>query len=594
MRQGGPVCTAAGDQNYVAMSPSPGGGAIIAWVDYRSNPDIYAQKIDNYGRVAWALNGVGICTEAHAQYSPSCASDGLGGAFIAWQDDRSVDTDIYVQHVDANGAALWTPEGVAVCQAAGDQVVPQVVADNLGGCIVAWIDYRVGPDETNIYAQKVKSNGSVAWTMDGVAVCTVAGNQYQLHIVPDGKGGAIMAWSDYRDGADIYAQKIRPDGSVAWATKGKGVCTAAGFQQDPDMASDGRYGAVIAWTNTYANDDIYAQRIDSLGNSLWTANGVDVSTTYYYYNYPVVAVDGEGNAVIAWIDNRSSGYDCYAQRIAPNGALKWAADGVPVCTASGSCSAVRILPIREKAVGIVWSDTRNGASDIYAQGVDSTGMSLLAPNGIAICDTTGNQASPIGVPDGSGGAIICWTDYRNGSDSDVYAARVSSNGVIVATLLQGYKAAARADGVEIDWTLSQEGAGMSFTVLRASARDRVFAGLNSRDISCDGLAFSFVDRSAEPGASYLYRVDIADENGQRTLFETNAVSMPSLPVTLYQNSPNPFNPSTTISFYVPERCRVVLEVYNLEGKMVARLCDAQLEKGTNAVRWDGRGVSGNQ
>jgi hypothetical protein len=135
---------------------------------------------------------------------------------------------------------------------------------------------------------------------------------------------------------------------------------------------------------------------------------------------------------------------------------------------------------------------------------------------------------------------------------------------------------------------------MSFTVLRASARDRVFAGLNSRDISCDGLAFSFVDRSAEPGASYLYRVDIADENGQRTLFETNAVSMPSLPVTLYQNSPNPFNPSTTISFYVPERCRVVLEVYNLEGKMVARLCDAQLEKGTNAVRWDGRGVSGNQ
>lgn len=594
VRQGGPICTATGDQYNPVMASCPG-GAIIAWEDHRSGAHVYAQKIDNYGHIKWALDGVGVSTTTTQQYVPSIASDGLGGAFIAWEDmDLSAETDIYVQHVDANGAPLWAVDGIAVCQAADNQMAPRVVADALGGCIVAWVDSRLGPQATDIYAQRVRSNGTVAWAANGGAICTASGNQQELRLVPDGKGGAIMAWTDYRSSGDIYAQKIRPNGSAAWTANGKAVCTASGVQQYPDMASDNHYGAVITWSDQRVTSDIYAQRIDSLGDGRWTANGLGVCVDFNFQNYPVVAVDFEGGAVVTWIDNRWGGMDCYAQRVGPGGDLKWTANGIAVCTATGYCESVGILPIFDKAVGIVWSDTRNGAADIYAQGVDSTGMTLLDDNGIALCDTVNAQNYPLGVSDGSGGAILAWSDFRSAYESDIYGARVDSHGQIVATLLQSCAAAPSANGVKVSWKLSEADDGLSFDILRATARDRAFIELDGRDISRDGMAFSFIDRSAEPGTSYVYRVDVSDENGRRVLFETTAVSMPSMPLALYQNSPNPFNPSTTIRFYLPERCVARLDVYDAAGTLVRGLADGVHERGTHALQWDGRDVAGNR
>jgi len=62
--------------------------------------------------------------------------------------------------------------------------------------------------------------------------------------------------------------------------------------------------------------------------------------------------------------------------------------------------------------------------------------------------------------------------------------------------------------------------------------------------------------------------------------------------TLYQNSPNPFNPSTTIRFDVPVRSSVRLSVYNALGQEIRTLFDGESEPGTREVRWDGRTSAG--
>ena len=49
--------------------------------------------------------------------------------------------------------------------------------------------------------------------------------------------------------------------------------------------------------------------------------------------------------------------------------------------------------------------------------------------------------------------------------------------------------------------------------------------------------------------------------------------------------PNPFNPSTTIRFGLPERCRVMMEVYTLLGTTVAQLVDAEQSEGYHEIRW---------
>ncbi|MEA1996828.1 MAG: carboxypeptidase regulatory-like domain-containing protein, partial [Gemmatimonadota bacterium] len=62
---------------------------------------------------------------------------------------------------------------------------------------------------------------------------------------------------------------------------------------------------------------------------------------------------------------------------------------------------------------------------------------------------------------------------------------------------------------------------------------------------------------------------------------------------LAQNSPNPFNPSTTISYSVSEPSQVRVAVYDLRGRTVATLIDRWLDQGAYQVQWDGRNSRGN-
>lgn len=57
---------------------------------------------------------------------------------------------------------------------------------------------------------------------------------------------------------------------------------------------------------------------------------------------------------------------------------------------------------------------------------------------------------------------------------------------------------------------------------------------------------------------------------------------------LFQNMPNPFNPSTQIRFQLPTSCHVVLKVYNILGQEVRTLMKEQRAAGFYRISWDGR------
>jgi len=57
------------------------------------------------------------------------------------------------------------------------------------------------------------------------------------------------------------------------------------------------------------------------------------------------------------------------------------------------------------------------------------------------------------------------------------------------------------------------------------------------------------------------------------------------------NSPNPFNPATTIQFTLPIPAYVVLEIYNVTGQRVATLLDRSLEAGRHSVVWNGSNIA---
>jgi subtilase family serine protease len=90
-----------------------------------------------------------------------------------------------------------------------------------------------------------------------------------------------------------------------------------------------------------------------------------------------------------------------------------------------------------------------------------------------------------------------------------------------------------------------------------------------------------------------------DPNGNTSAFSTpfetgsEVITTEPLPdrFALYHNTPNPFNPSTTIRFQIPEPCLVSLKVYDLLGKEVATLIHEYRAAGSYAVEWNANNLS---
>jgi hypothetical protein len=594
VQDGVALCTVAGEQIYPAITSDGAGGAIVTWRDGRSGSwDIYAQGVNASGAVRWTADGVALCTAAGERGNPKITSDGAGGVIVTWHDRRSGNYDIYAQRVNASGAVQWTADGVALCTAAGDQGYYAITSDGAGGAIVTWEDSLGGSPD--IYAQRVNASGAVQWTADGVALCMAPGSQWSPEIISDGAGGAIVSWRDRRSGSwDIYTQWVNASGAVQWTADGVALCTAAGDQGKPEITSDGAGGAIVTWTDRRSgNYDIYAQRVNASGAVQWTADGVALGTAAGNQGYYAITSDGAGGAIATWEDNLSGSPDIYAQRVNASGTVQWTADGVALCMAPEFQWNPEILSDGAGGAIVAWQDRRSGIWDIYTQWVNAWGAVQWTADGVALCTAAGDQTFPTITSDGAGGAFVAWYDGRSGN-SDIYAQRIDATGnQPIATLLQRYSSSASDQGITVTWTLAEIDSDMEFFILRAPQDARDFKELSTVGLAREGLAFEFVDRDAEPGTTYTYRVDIQMGSERRTLFETGPVEVPAVPMTLYQNHPNPFNPSTAISYYVPTASQITLDIYDSSGKLVVRLIDSEERpKGANAVEWSGVDAQG--
>jgi hypothetical protein len=417
---------------YPANVSDGAGGAIIMW--YGPASCIYVQRINAEGVIQWSDIGT-IIPGTSQEIRPVIVSDDSGGAIITWSKMNGGydNNDIYAQRVDASGAIRWTTSGAAICTAAGNQYHPVIASDHAGGAIITWDDYR-NSTEPDIYAQRINASGSVLWTADGVAISTVTSWQTEPAIASDDSGGAIITWKDLRSGTgypDIYAQHINALGAVLWTSGGTPICTETDEQSDQNIISDGFGGAIIAWQDwrNGANYDIYAQRISAEGSVLWATNGQAICATANFEYSPEIISDGSGGAIFTWWNyvSLAQSKDLYAQRINSTGSVQWASDGVPICTLTGWQDEQAIAKDDSGGAIITWTDYRSGTySDIYAQRINASGVVQWADTGVAIGTASGSQHAPSIVRDGSGGAIISWVDQIRG----VYASLIGGNGVL--------------------------------------------------------------------------------------------------------------------------------------------------------------------
>jgi hypothetical protein len=392
---GVPICAAADDQEAHQLVGDGSGGAIITWEDRRgATADIYAQRVDANGDTLWTADGVPICTVASNCGDPQLMGDGSGGTIITWRDSRNGNYDIYAQRLDANGDTLWSADGVAICTAANHQYSPQLISDGSGGAVITWYDYRSG-SHYDVYAQSVDASGNTQWAADGVAICNAANSQSLPQLISDGLGGAIITWRDDRSGShfDVYAQRVGADGNVLWPTNGAAICTVANDQKSVQLTGDGIGGAIIIWEDQRSGTwDIYAQRVGANGHSLWAADGVPICTAADNQRSPQLISDGFGGGVIAWDDHRSGKTDIYAQWVDANGNILWPVNGEAICTAADYEYYPQLAGDGSGGAIITWEDSRNGNDDIYAQRILGP-----VPRIVSISDVPNDQGREVSI-----------------------------------------------------------------------------------------------------------------------------------------------------------------------------------------------------
>jgi hypothetical protein len=600
------LCTTPGTVFFPMIAPDGTGGAIVGWGDFRlSTFGTYSARVLRNGFLAsgWPADGAMLGGSLTTYSLGRGVSDGAGGAYFAWGgDDASSVHRIILQHVTGAGqrVANWPVDGLVVGDAP-PKGLPRLASDGAGGALVSWIDAGA-----LIRLQRVLSDGtrSPGWPASGALVTNVAGTYGVPSVVGDGSGGGIVEWTDNGVGSgDVRAQHIDSGGSLVsgWAANGNVVCGASGLQNARQPLADGAGGAWILWADDRDagtnGRDIYVQRITGSGAlvSGWPVDGIPVCNAVGEQSQPNIVSDDAGGVYVEWLDKRTAADgDPYIQHLTADGtpATGWVANGKAVSTASGGeqLSQDPIAGDGNGGVIVVWSDARDSlttARDVYAQRFDSNGSvhGGWTSNGAVLCAAAGDQTDVHCVSDGSGGAIVAWTDDRSGdpNDFDIYAIGIRSDGTTPAQLAM-VSAEATIDRVTLEWYAPEDLPGTTYIERRAGDRPWTVIATAERD----GLGhLRYEDRDVVPGNRYGYR--LSDVHGAITA-ET-WVDVPAASLALVSAVPDR-DGELRVRFSLMSGGAATLQLFDVAGRCVRAESALERGPGVHETRLPGRLASG--
>ena len=600
---------------WPAISANGSGDFVISWMDERNGDyDIYAQRYFSDGTSISINFKVNDDPGNADQGYPNISTDGNGNFIISWKDERNGNQDIFTQRYASDGSLLGTNFKVNDDLGSADQTGPSISTNNNGNFVISWTDRRNG--DSDIYTQRYTGNGNTAGTNFKVNNDLGSADQVQSSISTDSYGNFIITWQDSRHGnADIYAQRFTGNGSPLDTNFQVNDNLGNSEQRRPVIGSDASGNFVITWLDRRnENYDVYAQRFAHEGNPLGINFKVNDDQNMRWQGYPNISSNMNGNFVVTWEDQRDI-WDTYiyAQRYASDGSLL----GVNFKVSDSLGYDVQNPSVSVDSSGnfvITWKDRRNGefTHDIYAQRYAHDGSQL--GSNFKVNDDPGNaiQYNPDIVTDKNGNFVITWADGRN-ANFDIYAQRYASNGSALGMNFMinddTGNATQRRPSIDSDssgnfvitWVDDRMGSNDIFSQRFSSNGSLLGSNFRVTNISFniqnypdvklwnDRIYNTWTDNRAG-GSGYDIWANVLDWNDPVGIDENELSPLPSAFI-LKQNFPNPFNPTTVISWQLAVGSTVNLTVYNLAGQTVATLVDGYQSAGNHSIQFDGSGLA---
>ena len=194
----------------------------------------------------------------------------------------------------------------------------------------------------------------------------------------------------------------------------------------------------------------------------------------------------------------------------------WEANGVPIRQGVHIEWQRTVCPGDNGSAIFVWSDTRNGSRNVFAQKVNSNGSFLWGADGAAVTDLPGRQEDPVAITDGSGGAYIAWVDYRFEEEGDIFIQHVDNNGNRLMD--DEGESLARVDGRHLTINMCTDSSGGVFVTWQDKRNlldDDIYGThvSDSHDIVAPGTGVAIIEMNGNQGAKSLEYAG----NGQATL-----------------------------------------------------------------------------
>ncbi len=564
---------------YAAASMWTGASLVCMYnEEHPEESGVHLNGFDADGSAVWDADGFPASTGMNGGCSRSTIASSSNHVFIAWEDSRMAENNQRIPCCQVlsleDGDALHEPYGIPLIESYGNETTHawsnyiQMTSDNQEGVIAIWYaDLQSTERYKRIFAQRINPSGEMLWGNNGIEI-EWDRSEYTNADVADNALPSIISLTDSTyivafevsspdHESALVVQRLDRDANQGWESaplgfilaEGESYSNLYGLQSTAD-------GSTYIMYNTYDDRNVYLQKITSDGELGWDESLLIVE---YESVRNIQMVAANNSLVVVW----QEGEFLQGQLVTTNGDLLHPIEGETICSIH-QYSNFAIRGTDDLSFWLVWSayprPRYNRLNTLFNSVIGSdNGFELFSGD---ISYFTNFEL----CSDDDNGIYVFWKSFND----DRYSYRYTH-------ILE--------DGAFADEEYATEGAILSET----------YGGVSDLCIDSDGfhgVVTAWTDTRARRvyyggGEAYAMRVNDFTIDAP----ETGYTALPAQ-WELFPAYPNPFNPSTNLSFTVPEYGIVRLTVCDILGREVVRLADGPLSAGVYTYSWDGMDRNG--
>ncbi len=414
-------------------------------------------------------------------------------------------------------------------------------------------------------------------------------------------GSFIVAWEDERNGTrDIYAKVFNKNGTPLSNDLQINFHDDSNAANNASIMADKNGDYIIAW---FQSNNLFLQKITSKGEKI---GGVIKVNDFMQWNGRSIKMinDSDGFVVISWYAEHSNLISIFS-RVLTTDLKIYPGYSISFNYLDTVFPGSMVWDMNDKReTCLLWVNfnrtLNRGEGKLYAQIFNSKGVRVGNPSLIYESKFSDYVNSTVSV-DRDGNFIIGYAEEVTTSKVNMVLRKANRNGELTEqikrlneepswfylweitkdrsnNLLYKYESNGNFMGLKIDESLNPIG--------------ETFELVGTREFYNTSSQVKFENGNIYFLGSFAREKNVGKDIWLEIKSQINVEQQNNLSSTLlFQNFPNPFNPTTTISYNIPNPEKVSLKVYDVTGQEVVTLVNEYQEKGIHSFSFDGSRLS---